>query len=388
MSNLIQRYRHLGKANNGFKHSLDDRTELIEDILTKVVIESIRRYQQRLQVGIQDSVTDLLASFKLQIVDEIYKASQNWMLTTYREPILFPPECRYLYTLAGSTFVVIEQPPIVRTLRLDQRLFEGGAIPPGISPHSKQLAIPYTVFIIHFRNTAVDGSGKEVFRNLYIGWRSRPLSSLNEPIFLPYLPNIHPNYTVCTGYPGYDALESSQAGGAGISELTQRVITDFWNTSFNNDLSAQWYMKKTVTQLATVGEWERNSRENPLFILDVPLLQPTISLTLKELIDTVGAAAEERPETMDLRHHISEMTDFLAGRLFHGIRNYVFKTKFDRFYPKEITDSLAGVMETCAKQLHTVALGIEMKLNDIVEEMNGLRDKSYKWRKRGPSWKE
>jgi hypothetical protein len=391
MSNLFHRYQHLGTANEGFKTSLHERTGLIEDILARVVIDSLRRYQERLQVGIQDSVTDLLSSFKLQIAEDIYQASQNWMVATHREPILFPPSCRYLYTLAGSTLVVIEQEPIIRTLRLDKYLFENYRSPRAVAQElesstnsflieSKRLAIPYTVFILHFRNDALDGSGDEKFRNLYMGWRNSPLSSLNDQIYAPYLPNIHAqNYTVCTGNHGL-------ASKGGISVMTQRVITDFWNSDFNTDLSTHWYNKDSIPQIATVDDWEKNSREDPLFILTVPLVSP---ISVNGLIKTICTAAEENaPETMDLRHRITEMTDTLSDQLFRGIKNYVFRTKFDRFYPKDVTDNLAGVMETVAKQLHTVALGIEIQLNDINEELNGLRTKDYKWRKRGPSWND
>lgn len=379
MSNLIHRYQHLGTATEKFKSSLEDKSSLVEDILTKVVIDSLRRYQQRLQVGVQDSVADLLATFKLKIAEEIWNASQDWVITTHREPVLFPPSCRYLYTLAGSTFVVIEQEPIVRTLRLDQSLLYASTSATHFI-QQKRLAIPYTTFILHLRNTNPDGSGEEVFSNLYIGWRNSPLSTLKDEIYSPYLPNIHTNtYTVCTGH-----MDLKMAQTKGISTLTQTVISNFWNSNFNTDLTFHWNAKELVPQIATVEEWEKNSQEDPLFILSIPLLYP---IRLDDLITKICIATEkDAPETIDLRHKVTEMTDALAEELFRGIKNYIFKTKFDRFYPKDVTDNLAEVMESMAKDLRTIALGVELQLQNISEEVNGLRANSYKWKKRSSWW--
>ena len=71
-SNLLQRYNHVVSATEGFKGQLEDRTKLVEDVLAKVVIETIRKYQQRVNVGIQDSIVDLLSTFKLKVAEEIF----------------------------------------------------------------------------------------------------------------------------------------------------------------------------------------------------------------------------------------------------------------------------------------------------------------------------
>jgi hypothetical protein len=125
---------------------------LLDDILNRVVHLSLQTYQEKIHVGIQDSLHDILLQFKKEIVLEIHNAAQTWIVSTKKEKTLFPKNCRFLYTMGDSTFVVIEEDPKNRTLSLDKSLVTGGKSNLG-SSERLNLALPYCVFVLHFVTT-------------------------------------------------------------------------------------------------------------------------------------------------------------------------------------------------------------------------------------------
>lgn len=234
-----------------------DRTQLIEDVLTKVVIDSLGKYQQKVAVGVQDSISDLLENFKLQVASEIFDIAQNWTLSTKREKLLFPQDCRFLYTIGRSTIVVIEERPGIRSLSMDKSLLgERRQTTRHGDSETITLALPYVVFVLHFRNDVKDGTGQEQFCGLYTGWRQSSLMTLDNSLAAPLLPNTHTNLSVCTG--------QDVRPGENMVDMTQRVINHYWSSTFNTDLSTFWWDKSQYSpHLKHARKWAETSRNNP-----------------------------------------------------------------------------------------------------------------------------
>ena len=102
---LIQRYECIKQA----AACAVQQTELdllVQDILTKIVIETLHKYQQKVNVGIQDSMGDLLDNFKQKITQAIFDVANTWRASN-QKPVLFPRGCRFCYARGESTIFVI-----------------------------------------------------------------------------------------------------------------------------------------------------------------------------------------------------------------------------------------------------------------------------------------
>lgn len=151
MSKMIQKYLHLKEAAAKARGAADFEG-LSSDILTRVVIDSITKYRQKVVVGAQDSVSDLLDSFKFSLAEAVFEVAAGWKVVN-REPFLFPRGCRFCHTRGNTTIFVIEQEPQIRTLSFEGRMigetpFTGENFEPEPPPERLPMALPYVVFLI------------------------------------------------------------------------------------------------------------------------------------------------------------------------------------------------------------------------------------------------
>lgn len=295
-------------------------TGLANDILTRVVIAKLDQFQNKISIGMQDSVTDLLDQFRKEIEQEILGITQTWMISSNGENFLFPINCRYVYSKGQTTVVVIEQPPGRRTVSLHRDLLN--------QPNSEKirrvnLLFPYVLFVFKWQNKKLIDA--------YTGWRSSPIGRLNDPVFNPILPNIHKNYQICWG----NVVFANKEINIGCEE----AITAFWSSLFNNDLSDFWWEKQQFDPISTLSLWEENS-DNPFLFNEFQLAsissQPR---TLQDLLDFC-TQNEHALDENELRKLISHKIDYTLNKMFKGIMRYFKNSKFDKFYPKDIQNSL------------------------------------------------
>ena len=295
-----------------------DISTLSDKILTQVVIETIRTYQQKLAVGIEDSVSDLLAAFKENTANAIMDVASGWQ-TTQQEGFLLPKDCRFCFRRGDHTVIVIEQQPQVRNLYFSWGMQESGRPERIEQTEQVSLAMPYVIFVFHFN--------KNIFQSVRCSFRNRPLTSLRDNLDVSPLPNIHVGGKVCLAY-NYSAEKP-------ISLVCHEIISSFWTSQFNTDLSDEWFSKHRISDLIATGkEWQRNTLRDPLFILQVEF---QARQSLKDTIEMSVQEATDLP-SFDLRHRITEEIDECAENLFHKIQSYMKKTKFDRHVPKDIGD--------------------------------------------------
>ena len=320
---LLQRYESLKKAADLTVSEVQNFDALVQSVLTQVVREALHKYQQKINVGIQDSLGDLLDIFKQKITQAIFDTANTWKVAN-REPVLFPRGCRFCSTRGESTIFIIEEDPQVRTLSLYQGLM--GASRPTIWEGSAtehieyvRLALPYAIFIIHFHNN--------IFTNLYCGWRTHALTSLENMMARPLLPNIHEGLNVCMGRhyvpPPSNLVEQSMA-----------VLNHFWNSTFNNDISDAWWSKfRFSNKLMSGRRWAEESERDASFILQLNLFE---TRSLQYQLDLL-VMHEQEPDENAFRHKLAEGIDKCVGDLFAGTMRYFKKTKFER-YENQIVD--------------------------------------------------
>lgn len=361
--NLFAKYQSVKQA---VELAADEATschKLLEAILNQVVYESMRRYQQKISVGVEDSASDLLNTFKQKLAESIFETANQWrQVTQDYKPLLYPRGCRFCHARGNDTILVIEQDPQMRTLLFDRGMLGEGFTSVG-GEERVRLSLPYSVFLLHFRNTT--------FLGLYCGWRTRPLGSLDDTLSKPLLPNIHDNLNVCM---------AGHSSGTIVAQ-TEDILTRFWNSRFSNDLSVQWWAKWRIDpRLATAKLWQENSERDQLFVLG---LRYPGERTLQHILDVLTTGSES-PDESSFRHHLSEEIDKCVANLFSKISAYFQRTKFERHYPKDIKDSLKNAIELAIKDLSSIIFALNVEVRDLAKyakaEPMAHRPQSSYWR--------
>lgn len=359
------------KATIRLKKALDETLSLVSkenqplvsDVLTKVVIDCLDKFQKKVNVGLQDSITDLLDQFKRDIQKEIFEIGQNWTLATRNEKFLLPNNCRFVSSKGLSTIVVIEQEPMRRSLTIDRGLLGTNTLATRTNQTTRvSLLFPYVLFVLQWKNNRL--------ANAYTAWRKEPIRQLTDDVFNPIVPNTHDNYAICTG--------DINIPNGDISSGVENVISDYWQSIFNTDLATFWWEKARIPQISTVEIWEENSDDAFLFN-DINLRSK--NKTLEEMIDFC-CLAESDPNSVELRKRLSDTIETCSIEMFNKLIRYFKKTGFERFYPKDVQESVVKSMETILNEICDIVLALEQDLQSISKT-----EKSHGWKPCSPCWR-
>lgn len=353
MADLISRYESIKQATDLTVQEVRTLEPLVNDILTKVVIETLHKYQQKVNVGVQDSISDLLDNFKQKITQEIFDIAGTWKVAN-REPVMFPRGCRFCWTKGESTIFIIEQDPQIRSLSMAAGMLGQSY---SYAAHEQTeyiaLALPYVVFIVHFRANE--------FAGLYCGWRRQPLGDLSDMLCRPLLPNIHDTLNVCTGWSA-----AAHYGQGSMAERTMNIITNFWSSTFNNDIAEAWWSKFRIHRsLATAKSWAKKSAEDSSFILQVNLHE---TRSVQYVLDLL-VMHEQEPDENAFRHRLSENIDGCIEKLSSGILRYFKKTKFERYHPTEITDVVKQIIQEAVRELADVVFVLDAEVKKLASDV-------------------
>lgn len=369
MSQLVEKHLHLKEAVKLAVQESSNMKNVSEEVLRKVVIETIHKYQQKVNVGIEDSVTDLIDVFKQKVSDQIFRTSSGWRVVN-RDYFLFPRGCRFCFTKGENTIVVIEQEPQIRSLLLSGNIIEEKDHFPTSSRSERiPLSLPYIVFILQFKN--------DVFTAMYSGWRTSPLRSLDDMLFKPILPNVHETLNICMGKVSGDL-------GSNISQRSDAVMGHFWNSMFNNDLSKIWWKKKSFHhKLATARTWAKATIEDSSFILNASMEE---GKSVKSIINLI-TMHDLQPDENFLRQNLSNSIDGCVEAMFAKIMRYFKSTKFERYHPKDINDIMANAMVEANSELASLVLVIKNELEKLDKQIAESKESS-KIEPRSPKWSE
>lgn len=177
------------------------------------------------------------------------------------------------------------------------------------------VALPYVIVMAVFecdtRGHMNLGKANECF------FSNAPLESLDQKLYYPALlncskfdpPEGHPLSWICTQYLNRrrtrpaNRLAPSQQLRKGLKDLLHCLFETGFNYSSEFNEGSSWYSEsaRVDNRIATVEAWEEATRQNKLFVLDVPWLETkrTAREITSRIFDNHGLADDQSLATAD-----------------------------------------------------------------------------------------
>ena len=187
---------------------------------------------------------------------------------------IFPKNCRYYNENSERIFMIIEEPPAVRsitvsidlTAAIEEHKMTGKYEKYDLNSYLKtqkdapriyrfMLSFPY---IVHKFNMNVD-LNMNYMKTFY---RLSPVSTIKDYLFEPNLPNISPSHGVCLGDYNHQEFTS-------LSDATDFYLNMFWTNHFNKDYLSHYKKYQSVDDINDFFTWQYNSLVNPMFIFNI-----------------------------------------------------------------------------------------------------------------------
>jgi len=150
-----------------------------------------------------------------------------------------PVDCAFFLEGEGAVLYVIERRP--RTFQIVQ------------GSRRFKLSFPFLQFF-------VPAGDAGVLAPVHVTCTVKPLESGSDDLFLPPLPNVHADGSICFG-----EVEAKGKLSEKPWESVGLIPGRFLDTLFNNDL----YQGGVDSKMGTLAAWEESSKKNPLFALNV-----------------------------------------------------------------------------------------------------------------------
>jgi len=318
-------------------------------ILQAVSDKSLSRFQQEAVSGAQESIEASLEDFQKEILQRIRSwLSEEESLDPLSQAQVLPSGIKSFLSKGETSIVVIEEPPQLRTITFSRR-FESRL---ELQEHSYHLAFPYMIFVLVFQ--------RNCFSGLYVFYSNKPLSSLADPVFLANLPNIGSSSSVCLGS---DLYESGS-----LFERTRQVISHFWQSKFNTDLSSNYFMMAgRDSRFSNLKEWERHSSKNPLFVLDVDWVPSGTSIS--DLVSDQLRAANPLNRVSRAEQAIFEGVALSKEKIGTLLQDFCSSIKVEGRYSKSMADELGKHLATLAA---LICGNIQDKFKGVVDEEEEL----------------
>jgi hypothetical protein len=235
-------------------------------LLEQIYRSAVRRFREECMGDIEQHVNHVIEEYKDVVVSRSWKIAQKWVKwdDVNEHPVLWPDYTRLYYRKGNMELLVQEFPPQIRVLQFTEALLKKtsneGVISRGGTIHNFSLALPYVVFVFKFQ----EGDFSEV----YVGFSDRPLKTMREPIYRPYLSNISSDLKVCLG----SNFSREHLLRGNLTQQSAYVLGHFWQTAYNDELSSHYWNYKTHfahdSRLKDLPSWQNASIDNPLFVID------------------------------------------------------------------------------------------------------------------------
>ncbi|MBI2632983.1 MAG: hypothetical protein HYW78_01160 [Parcubacteria group bacterium] len=208
---------------------------------------------------------------------------------------LLPPGTKYYIKKKRDEIFVIEIPPQVRTVLWKEWKKNGKTIEKAVLK-KVTLAFPFIILVINTRS----GIGK----NACCFYRTVPLQGIDDLLYHSNLENVYSiGSNMCL------PLDQKYEVDNGAVFATF-VINSLWNGIFTDDLSGSDFAHShdIHRSLKSVEAWEKATKKNPLFVLDIPWIQS--AYTVRGLIDYLMSRNDvliaDTSQVIDLLYRIKE----------------------------------------------------------------------------------
>lgn len=208
--------------------------------------------------------------------------TQKLFERTKEASYILPPNIRYMQPLETGSLVIVEEPPALRTIFV--RFSIGGEIKRAKGKkclelydpdktyrnnmdlrsektkyHSFTLAMPYVIHFLNFGKTYQFQGGSVFFRK-------NQMRGFADVLYKAPLMNINDGQNVCYGSgPDFGTKLS-------LNLAVENVLNGWWSSVYNTDYTYNYneYISKGIEGLTSYMEWQYYSKQNPLFIYDIP----------------------------------------------------------------------------------------------------------------------
>lgn len=190
-----------------------------------------------------------------------------------------PRDARFILRNGSTTVVVLEQPPRIRTLQIRT----------GDEVVSRDLALPYVVFVIEVRQGSVN--------RVKCGFSNDRIDSLEQDISWPALPHVESGLSVCLG-----STDRSEA--VDLDQLCSQILYNFWSTEFimhepgghSHDQSAELTFDSVESEIDSFEAWEELTAKNGAYASIGNVWRP-FEHTLQEIVDDLLPHEESESAT-------------------------------------------------------------------------------------------
>lgn len=205
---------------------------------------------------------------------------------------LIPLNCRFLKSYSKYVLCVIEEPPAMRSIRVDMDMYREcealkatgqwdefeleNFFEENLRPYTFMVATPYVIHILLF---AVSNFSLQIGR---LGFRTKPLLGLGDELYRPPLLNVSSNLSICYGN------TISKGPRTSISREVDHVLKSFWGSTFNPDYIDNYHKYMNTAGLNSYFVWQHYSQTNPMFIYNADWIPYT--KRLGEIIDRIESA--------------------------------------------------------------------------------------------------
>ncbi len=296
----------------------DESWKLIQRATSKVL--------ERCQQDFRGSAEDASSRASNRLSNKLRQSLLNVASNFYDDAIDFdgsvlPQNCRYIRRNKGAVSLVIEQPPTVRTISL--------------SSGKHRLAMPYCLFVLNF----VDSR----FSSMYCGWRKAPMKSLEDTMGPICLPNMNEGLHPCWG------STAMTLDGKTVAEQAEEVITKYWMSSFNNDLSGYYTNFLSRNSLDGAEGWQRKTAGNSLWIL-----KADFSTSRSSLASFLLLSAEKTDRRDHFISNVSQQITQTVVEISNEVQRLIVQMNFDaNNRPKFAQEELSGVIKEIIIQAYT-----------------------------------
>lgn len=322
-------------------------------LLQKATDKTLARFKEDLLAGAIETATEELAPFKKTVTESLrgrvidtLQSGHGGSLST-----LLPHGTRFVASHGSAMLVVVEQEPMVRTVRwvpdqlsahLDALKEKGITVTSEMREKIKnprfEIAMPYLVYLARF-------SGGQLLA-LHIFCRTSPLGTIDDELLVAPLSHLrHRNGEVCFG----DAFKKK---GNSIAELTEAALVSYWQSEFTYGHWAEGFdrARQSHVDLVNLWRWEERSRENPRFILEARFEKPSDSYarSIATFWREISQSAV-RSEVMTYDALVARAMEDGEAALRKVVREFFASVSVDRRYVKTVEQALDDALKNMGR---------------------------------------
>lgn len=201
-------------------------------VLQRATAKVLERIKQGVSAQIKDDSTPIVETFGKNVSKKLSAMTQQWADGLTNDLLVYPEGTRNIFRDGKFTTVIVEQPPQVRHLNIDGRVY--------------LLALPYVQFYIAFQ----EANGVQTpVAQLNVTCTKKSIGSLDQAVYHTGLPNYNNGANVCMGSYRWPQ-------GKNMTDAVNDIISGYWQSEFNGG------------HAATFLDWEAQSKKDALYGID------------------------------------------------------------------------------------------------------------------------